>query len=230
MKELSIIFGSEMIKAILDGRKTQTRRVINFPIGFSGADIIVKSEYQGKDIWDVQNPRELGVYKIIPKYQIGDRLWVKEGWRCTGGGTTRNIIYRVDGDSPMSFCGVDDGRKAILHVPKEYWEKWDYYVYDSKIGCNWRSGRFMPKWASRIWLEVTDVRVERLQDINEKDAITEGIDRNLLPYDANDVDKAYLYDGTAIELFKTLWNSINAKRGYGWDTNLSVCVYEFIKL
>ena len=83
-------------------------------------------------------------------------------------------------------------------------------------GCRWKPSIHMPKWAARIWLEVTGVRVERVQDISEEDAIAEGIPRG-----------AVQYCGHAIRLFRDLWDSINAKRGYPWEVNPWVWVVEF---
>lgn len=94
----------------------------------------------------------------------------------------------------------------------------------------WKSPLFMPRKFSRIILEITNIRVEKLQKISEKDAIAEGIDRELLPYDAMDSEKHYIYDGTAIKLFKKLWDSIHRDNVFGWDKNPWTWVLSFKRI
>ena len=77
----------------------------------------------------------------------------------------------------------------------------------------WKSSRFLPKWAARIWLEVTGVKVERVQDISIKDAFAEGVSTQQASH--------------AQPFFQSLWDSLNAKRGYSWKSNPWVWVYEF---
>jgi len=171
MKERPILFSSEMVRAILDGRKTQTRRVVN--------------------------PR--CAYKC-PFGRPGDRLWVRETFHtcphCDGmvayraGGWKRGESFSWDDLSPLRPKCAAHGWKPSIH---------------------------MPRWASRITLEVVNVRVERVQDITDADAIAEGVK---LP-------GVTQYEGRARDAFKALWDSINAKRGYGWDVNPRVRVVEF---
>ena len=166
MKERPIIFSAEMVQAILDGRKTQTRRVMKVP------------------------PREINGVGIVyesdkcPYGQPGNRLWVRETWAYWGSiETPEAIIYRTDGD---------------------------------KAGVRWRPSIYMPRKYSRITLEVTGVRVERVQDISHRDALAEGVS-----YDVSQDD------GAPVPRFQKLWDSINAKRGYSWDKNPWVWVVEF---
>ena len=163
-KEKPIICNADEVKAILDGRQNVIRRVIKnivqMPDHLTGKGVVdcVKDWDGGPSRLDMM---ETGT-ECAP-YKVGDLLWVKEGWRCTGGGTDRNIIYKAEGDTALSFCGIDDGRKSILHVPEPYWAQWDKLVYETRKSCEWRSARSMPKWAARTWLEVLDVRAERRQ-------------------------------------------------------------------
>lgn len=157
-----------------------------------------------------------------PYGKVGDKLWVRESWRCTGGGSLRNIIYRAEGDSAMSFCGIDDGRSGILHVPESHWAEWDRLVYKTNKSCNWRSPIHMYKWVARLWLEVTGVRVERVQDITHGDMRREGIEGTPCGPGLQD----YSYE----KEFAELWDSINKKRGYGWDKNPWVWVIEFRRI
>ncbi len=186
-----IIFNTEMVRAILGGRKTQTRRVIkiddapeNWKISIAGTSIVRTEPYDVK----------------LPRYAAGDILWVRETW-CKNGET---YLYKA----------------GCPHLQDNMWIKW-------------RPSIFMPKEACRIKLRVTNVRVERLQDITEEDAIAEGINwldeacysnNGWTPtfYDPDSGGSPVFRDG-----FTALWDSINAKRGYGWDTNPWVWVIEF---
>lgn len=223
MANKPILFNSEMVRAILDGRKTQTRRVIKpQPIGVIHEDEGGHIEYKG-----IQLDFESDLAHYCPYGVVGDRLWVREGWRCTGGGDLRNVIYRADGDSAMSFCGVDDGRTGILHVSEPHWAEWDRLVYKTRRGCNWRSPIHMFKWAARLWLEITGIRVERVQDISLEDCYAEGIQSQ---FSADYVNPNNEPITPLIRRFHTLWDSINDKRGFGWDKNCYVWVVEFRKV
>lgn len=197
MKERPILFNSEMVRAILEGRKTQTRRVVKPQpkadqsfVGWITASTI-KGEV-GKAKWAApdQPPFETRTSVRCPCGARGDRLWVKETWTtagCRKAGSIEDVQYRADED--------DD---AVIWIPSI----------------------FMPRWASRITLEVVSVRVERLQDMADgsargcEDAIAEGINRG-----------AVQYRGHEVELYKNLWESINGPGS--WDTNPWVWVVEF---
>ena len=172
MKERPILFNGPMVRAILDGRKTQTRRVVKpqpETKPHNGVDDKWFSEYS-----DIKN---LGFLKhTCPFGQPGDRLWVREAFTEY---PQKGLLYKADG------CNKKLG-----------------------VWWGWRPSIHMPRRASRIKLEVTDVRVERLQNISEEDIYAEGIDTN-----SHD--------------FMELWDSINAKRGHGWDANPFVWVVEF---
>lgn len=180
MKERPIIFSGEMVRAILEGRKTQTRRVVKpqpWPVETVDTERHVI----------VSHPDKLRV-PPCPYGQPGDRLWVRETWwhpRATEAHID-NVAYRADGEMPCHL-----------------------------VETNWRPSIHMPRWASRILLEVTDVRVERVQDISEADVQAEGCTGS--PFGPM---------GDAV-LFPRVWDSINAKRGHDWDTNPWVWVVSF---
>ena len=184
-----ILFSTSMVQAILDGRKTQTRRVIKAPVLrnvrepdevlFDGK--ICKFNWHGDDV--------IGGFEIKPKYQPGDILWVRETWAEVSSGI---IEYKATYKEPYT------GSAEIDHI-------------GNKI--KWRPSIHMPREAARIFLKVTNVRVERLQEITAHDAIREGMESEI-PFDT-------------VDEFKELWNNLNAKRGYGWDTNPWVWVVEF---
>jgi hypothetical protein len=198
LKERPILFSGPMVRAILDGRKTETRRVCNpqpknRPILDSfGLTVGADPKKDGEEWLDADciNP---GVAMVCKYGYSGDRLWVKE-----------TFIYRAQKTAVI--------RRAELEAtdPSEV----------SGVGAmygGWKPSIFMPRWASRITLEITSVRVERLQEISEGDARCEGVDDEVR-------------DGFARAAFVKLWQSINAKRGYGWQSNPWVWVITFKKL
>jgi hypothetical protein len=200
-----IIFSTPMVKAILDGRKTQTRRVIkvddapeNWKISIAGTSIVRAEPYDVK----------------LPRYAIGNILWVREKWR------TVDYEY-CDGKWSASIEYADGIRGPRVF----YYDNSDVGIPVDSIysQTGWHSPIFMPRDAARIFLRVKNVRVERVQDITEEDAKAEGC----IDGKSKDVLK---FDLTARDVFAKLWNSINAKRGYRWETNPWVWVYEFEKI
>ena len=204
MKERPIIFSAPMVRAILEGRKTQTRRVVK-PQPNRGSELTrMQDGYADGFIRAVfaqdDEPNAYGIK--CPFGQPGDRLWVRETW-CVGN--------PFDNISPSNLPGLNDGtRWAVDYAanPKRVWHQ----DYQGK----WRPSIHMPRWASRITLEITAVRVERLQGISEEDAVKEGV----VPFAASRHTPANFRDG-----FTVLWQSI-----YGpgsWDANPFVWVLEF---
>jgi hypothetical protein len=147
IKERPILFTGDMVRAILKGNKTQTRRIVKpQPVLKTGeriGNIAVKPSLEWKNGWNIF--LEFVRNQFAP-YRVGDRLWVKETF-CAGGalGADGRIQYRAD---------YPDGRNPS--------------------GLNWKPSIFMPRQASRITLEVLSVRVERVQEISEEDAQAEG--------------------------------------------------------
>lgn len=202
MKERPIPFNGDMVRAIRDGRKTQTRRVIKPqpPDNLKWTGWIVDSTCS-KDIgcveWNDNFPLSTKSHIVRCPYGApGDRLWVKETWAQAPHG----YIYKANYSNP-SADGVVDLKSGEV------------------IPLVWKSSRFMPRAASRILLEIVKVRVERVQEIGEADAIAEGATPSGV---GNDLDHLKFRAG-----FQYLWDSINAKGGFGWDTNPWVWVVEF---
>ena len=223
MKERPILFSSEMVKAILEGRKTMTRRVNSI------------GEYYIRD-------------KKCPYGVAGDRLWVRETWG--------DLDY-YQGNVAIHVLKDSNGVEHDIVYSAEcqgYFEWTDEvgfpeYRKDGTEASRWRPSIFMPRWASRILLEVTDVKVERLQDITEEDAIKEGMpdEYPIAPvYCPNcqgqgtcgavhPVSLGYMEIDcpecdTAKKKFKNLWDSINGrgrKPGRAWQDNPWVWVISF---
>jgi hypothetical protein len=216
--------GADSVRAILDGRKTQTRRVAN-----SRIFIEIDNGNEPPIFQDSPNFGEaLMKYGRYPYGYIGDRLWVRETW----GTGCRPDPYRgwVDG---IEYKADEEYLDGIESLPLRVIDDQDLVKYDRD---GWNSPMYMPRWASRITLEVTDIRIERVQDISEDDAIAEGI---LSKYEHNGntmlmCEKIYKAfpnrEGgfrKARDAYRTLWDSLNAKRGYPWESNPWVWVISF---
>lgn len=220
MKEHPILFSTDMVKAILDGRKTQTRRVIKPQPYFEdtiGCFNWVRGEYWHKNHAMAQFADSIEatkyMYKMCPYGQVGVRLWVREAHKLTketiNGELWVKAEYRFeyDGDKTVRRFKWDD-------IPKTQRQR----LSKIKTWGKWRPARFMYEFLARVWLEITGVRVERLQEISEEDAKAEGFPIN--------IDYPELNVGD----FSRLWDSINAKRGYSWESNPWVWVIEFVAL
>lgn len=213
MRERPILFSAPMVRAILAGTKTQTRRVVKGEI-LSHSDGSKRQVFHfGRldQINGLLRERQASPLRRVacPFGQVGDRLWVREAWRTTSA---------WDITPPRDLPGCVD-----LH-----------YEADGRPNAHFcfgklRPGMFMPRGASRITLEITGVRVERLQDISEANAIAEGIERGaaegywkLYGRDANgDMDRSPRV------AYRSLWESINGPDS--WDANPWVWVLEFKK-
>ena len=208
MRERPILFSGPMVRAILEGCKTQTRRVVKI----QPESDITKYAYKGNGAWLPCDDDLYSFRKLVkcPYGKPGDRLWVRETWGvgtrpCPIEGWRDGIEYRAD------EAYITDERD---NLPLYDAEEPDDVCLDDYSGKGWRPSIHMFRWASRINLEITAIRAERVQDITETDLITEGFDG---------------YNGTwrDEERFRNLWDSINAKRGYPWKDNPWVWVVEF---
>ena len=181
MTERPILFSAEMVRAIFGGNKTMTRR-------------IVKPQPTWVQAHTAYIGRKIGIHEVLCPYgRKGDRLWVRETWQC--------VHVYIDPET-----GYGDDIKVAKEIPKEkdsYWRP--IYAADQEYeenswdrGFRWRPSIHMPRWASRLSLEVTDVRIERLQAINADDAIDEGIETETIGSCRE-----------AVEAFARLWESIN---------------------
>jgi len=214
VNEKPIIFNSEMIRAILDGRKTQTRRVIKLKDGFcdpywseDNQEFLCYSEDDDGDKW--------GGHKLnCPYGKPGDELWVRETWkpiRQDPDDGEWTVEYKTGNKVNVGRMWPVEGHYKEIDLSERLAEE-----YEDKGYMPWKPSIHMPRGASRIQLLVTDVRVERVQDISNKDAQAEGVDDSL--------GKTIM---TSKELFHELWDSINADRGYSWESNPWVWVIEF---
>jgi hypothetical protein len=203
--EKPILFSTPMVRAILEGRKTQTRRVCKNP------PVKIPIEFQHEGCSDYGFEKEPN-----PRYRVGDRLWVRETWAAPH--SCDHLPPRLIPQGARIHFAATENLGGLIHRPSI----------------------FMPRWASRITLEVTEVRVERLQDISEEDAISEGVDvwfENLKDRQSDNVwnliaKAAKKRDTNAlltneVDKYAVLWDSINGKK-YPWDSNPFCWVISFV--
>ncbi len=208
MKERPILFKGEMVNAILQGRKTQTRRIVK-----TGG--IPDAEFAA-NLWLSKGK--------CPYGERRGKLWVRETWADVNSPDGPAIAYRADGcvrtwhEFSETF-GPDEGAGPSMDYkayPGEYCA-WYSDLLNGEPGHNWKPSIHMPRWVSRITLDVIDVRVERLQDISEEDAMNEGV-----PYSELERSRP---DPLHKAQFADLWESINGPGS--WDANPWVWVVEF---
>ncbi len=212
-----ILFSAPMVQAILDGRKPMTRRVMK-----------PQPEWKtigSKSWWHVDKPVHSSwnensvandtahLLNSCPYGVPGDRLWVRETHYRYGHWEPVPGIKTKTGRMKWKF--VEDSQEFLYEPPAEY-RKGRHHKDPATPAWHKRLARFMPRRVSRLTLEIVDVRVERVQDISDADCEREGV--NL----ANASIAGYVR-----ERFKRLWDSINAKLGFGWDTNPHVWIISF---
>jgi len=206
-----ILFASDMVRAILDGRKTATRRIVKAPVLYRPPVEPPSHIFLDGDLFQFQwnTGKTVAGFAIKPPYLPGDILYVREAFACDGFDGEKDVyVYRADVDE----CG----RVVWGDIEKNEWApKSDY---------NWHPSIHMPKEAARIFLRVTDVRVERLQEIGN--CIKEGIPPGThATAHMNEIDER--------SAFASLWNgTIKPEKlsTYGWDANPYVWVIEFERI
>lgn len=219
-REKPILFSGPMVKAILDGRKTQTRRVIK-PQPDSEINPVWIDEAECFQ-WATAEFRRWCPYGLL-----GDRLWVRETWMQ---------VYEYD---KGKFHALRDSNDTY----SEKCKRAKYKATDTppeNFAVTWRPSIHMPRWASRITLEITDVRVERLQSISEEDARAEGFPlgyglpgRLKITENCKVVrnEKAEIHDFTALGGFARLWDALNGNRlGCSWKDSPWVWAITFRRL
>lgn len=256
MKERPILFNTEMVQAILEGRKTQTRRILkNQPIWLDSDNPMVSSGWAYKDQkgkFSLESyPDHLSFAQAFLEHAIcqfgdvGDQLWVRETWAPVNSYGAPAIAYKANSDmrelmEDESFLDEDGAFNYEDPRSKKYlFSCWADDLFSGVEG-NWKPSIHMPRWVCRLVLEITNIRVERLNNISEADAIAEGVEPVSVP-DYVPVDGGYTkadramwkgyknneraYRDTAKDSFMSLWQSV-----YGadsWTANPWVWVVEF---
>ncbi|WP_152050928.1 hypothetical protein [Tautonia marina] len=229
MKARPILFSAPMVRALLDGRKTQTRRILKGSTEFKGPyNPAYLEAHRNADGWK----------RICPYGQPGDLLWVRETFADVNDHGCPAILYKADGVT-LDFMDIadylcEDGSLDYdhPHIKKYHYSQWIGDVESGEPYHGFHPSIHMPRWASRLTLELTGVRVERLQDISREDAIAEGIEPVLtgagercgwLDYEHREAGTGYYIEPT--NSYESLWDSINGSGSS--DANPWVWVLEF---
>lgn len=217
-----ILFNTEMVRAILDGRKTCTRRICKDANEYTVPDMDFynadRRTYAVHNFADKEHMEQLSTAERTCLICPGDILYVRETWQCWR-------AHRYEATADIRFrAGGDDVRLQFANGNTDSINRLDYDTFVHKWFSHngeWKPSLFMPKEAARIWLKVTDVRVERLQEITSEQIGREGVEVEY-PHVLNGEEKRYA--------FSTLWNSTIKKSDFGqhgWDANPWVWVIEF---
>jgi len=212
MSDKGVIFSAPMVRALLDGRKTQTRRLLAGAPKADGWHCDPDPASQSGQRF-VADGGGVSLPCIVP-YAPGDRLYVRENWQALSHG---DYLPTKSSISDVRYAATDPLADADKDVR----------------GYPWRPSIHMPRWASRLWLAVTEVRVQRLQDCSEADAMAEGIQRDSIPdgpIPGGNTSFGYPgYSGfdTAISAYTTLWNSLHTAEGERWQDNPWVVAISF---
>lgn len=212
MKYRPILFNTEMVRAILKGRKIETRRIVK--------NVIINDWDKKDKLYGPFTEDEYGDHHKTVEYcpygQVGDRLWVREMWQNTLNNT---------GDEIITLYGADYSKEDYKHLKP------------------WKPSIYLCKDESRVTLEITEIKVERVQDIDNDGATAEGIGQYFVDCNEDgywDVPAHWknpdgkiikqIQTEDIIEAFANLWDSINKKRGFSWESNPWVWVVKFRKI
>ncbi|WP_278495554.1 hypothetical protein [Pantoea vagans] len=215
MRERPIIFNADMVRAVLDGRKTQTRRIMRVQPESNQCGLLrITDSTKRSDIdkyhWAESNATGTHARSALfscPFGTVGDRLWVRETWSDVNLEGSAAVAYRADEGLRGLTNDNDDGDEDDPRLEKYSFANWYPDLISGAEGI-WRPSIHMPRWASRITLEITGVRVERLQDISAADMQAEGMRWR--------------------EEFPCLWQTLYGEES--WQANPWVWVVEFKRM
>lgn len=229
MKEHPILFSTQMVQAILEDRKTMTRRVIKVSPESIYKGLNTKGRHEFCDF----SGGYQWIKSVPPKYKVGDILWVREThyrygvWKKNGLSKAGKQKWKFHADKQFAEVRYFDNPPEVIQKKTR------------SVGWYKRSSLFMPKWACRLYLEITDIKIECLRDISGQDAILEGIESAV--YEGKTYYKDYIEDKTPkdgipyfpsrrnpVISFQTLWGSINTFES--WKENPWVWVLSFRKI
>lgn len=209
-----ILFSTEMVRAILDGRKTCTRRICKDANEYTVPDMDFynadRRTYAVHNFADKKHTEQLSIAERTCPICPGDILYVRETWE-------RFECWKCEGDE-RGNCPKEPKKSVLYKTCGCYMYRATDEIYGD---AKWHPSIHMPKEAARIWLKVTDVKVERLQNIDGKGCVKEGIEEEPLKHVGEDFVKGMFHD---------LWDSTINKSDidrYGWDANPYVWVIEF---
>jgi hypothetical protein len=229
MKEKPILFSTPMVKAILEGRKIMTRRVFKNVmkkyVGYRNQVAELLDDYSREPLLEKE------FYEVYSPYFKDDILWVRETWCKQFDNTGSKIEYLADWyNKNTKTAETIDSHGRTIH-----------YLNPCGFECpGWRPSIFLPREATRLFLKVENVRVERLQDISEADAQSEGVEKfplfelkqipQQLFIPGGKYGKGMIPQASYKAGFYKIWEELNDKREFGWDRNPWVWVIEFRRI
>lgn len=230
MKTLPILFQGPMVRSLRLGIKTNTRRIVKMHPDCH-ADPDLRRTPDGMDLYYPEMLDEGVIGVTCPYGKPGDRLWVRETWMpCdTKGDTHVQILYKATNDvRPDGVSVTNFGAANWFKRPSDEVEGFRHNIEQMEVeGDKWRPSIFLPRWASRVLLEVESVRIERLHAITEADALAEGVQRKeserwpgktvYLDYDYDPLSDDAEWFQTALQSFRSLWRHINGPDA--WEEN-----------
>jgi hypothetical protein len=219
--ERPILFSGAMVRAILAGQKTQTRRILKHD-SLSDVTNYPFEKTKDRQLWIGCNDEGTTIFAKCPYGDEGDRLYVRETWAriYNGEGCIDDIEPCPKG--PCPGCHIEYRADTDAKYPAE----WDDDFGDDPDCPKWSPSIHMPRWASRINLEIEFVRAEHLQDISDEDCEREGVS----PSTGGDAADWRDNESGWRRTYRQLWDHLNAKRGYSWDSNSWVWVIGFKKI
>ncbi len=229
MKERPILFKAEMVRAILEGRKTQTRRIMK-PQPEDRHGVTQRITCSSDDKWEAEATEQQWDF---PYGKVGDRLWVREAFDIIDDPVSVDVgdavileKFGIEDDQDAARWGRclkrgKDGERLVADYKSDNPQR----MIDIAGKRKWRPSIHMPRWASRIDLEITGIKVERLQDISEANAMAEGVERlKLSPSEINGM-RVHPMTSSYRDAFQSLWKSINGPDS--WDENPCVWCVSF---
>lgn len=214
MREHPILFSAPMVRAILADKKTMTRRIVRWAGDRSGDGpwdrVPWKVHHDGRE-WRAEwrlGAEDAASSRCRQPAAVGDLLWVRETWAYHGGD---EYLYQRE-------------PRAVAYRATHEWGSLE--TADDAPGGRWRPSIHMPRWASRITLEVTSIAVQRLQDITPADILAEGFGRDLANRMAEDGEAVEAIDAALLDAWETGWDGINGHRA-AWASNPWVWVIGF---
>lgn len=240
MKERPILFSAPMVNAILNGTKIVTRRTNGLDRVNLNPEARTSAHYVNDGYWDLtmHDGTWHGLIKC-PYGQVGDQLWVRETWKPGAWRSDARVAIDYAASPEITNTPwIHPLERADYFVVRDFFERMDaeiessglspdengfYHWEPGKSPMKWRPSIHMPRWASRIQLEITNIRVERLQDISRKDAIAEGAPPSHPSIDK--VSREFGYEDFSRSWYAQLWETINGAGS--WDANPWVWVIEF---
>jgi hypothetical protein len=221
--EKPILFSGAMVRSILSGQKTQTRRVIT-PQPKPWEPNVAFA------VWRGDEPVTLAAILQESPFQVGTRLWVKETWQYADWTEDGYPFIRYQADNAERLCEriTDPWGEKLSDVWAELSDPKNYAIDNKAADRKWRPSIFMPRWASRITLEITDVRVQRVQETSEADARAEGVTiGEPVPGTVNG-KPATVVIFEPRQAYAALWDAINGRRpGCSWADNPFVYAISF---